>query len=157
LRPRTDGRRAGASGGWATAATTSGTTGWTPPTTRRPTSWTERHGGQSAQQSFQQTYDDPPAVPPDRPPFWELVVADPTRDQMFHGAVYSRGGLTLQALRQKIGDGRFLRLARTWAQQKRYSTATTEEFVSLAEKVSGRELDDFFRVWLYTPSKPTSW
>jgi aminopeptidase N len=119
--------------------------------------WLERHGGPTAQQSFQQTYDNPPAVPPDRPPFWELVVADPTRDQMFHGAVYSRGGLTLQALRQKIGDERFLRLARTWVAQKRYGTATTEEFVSLAEKVSGQDLDAFFKVWLYTPSKPTSW
>ncbi|MGI5162894.1 M1 family metallopeptidase [Spirillospora sp. CA-253888] len=119
--------------------------------------WTEKHGGQSAQVSFQQTYDDPPASPPGRPAFWEVVVADPTRDQMFHGAVYSRGGLTLQALRQKIGDERFLRLARTWVAQEKYGTATTEEFIALAEKISGRQLDDFFRVWLYTPSKPTSW
>ncbi|WP_225992808.1 M1 family metallopeptidase [Actinomadura rudentiformis] len=119
--------------------------------------WTERHGGQSAQVSFQQTYDNPPAPPPGRPAFWDVVVADPTRDQMFHGAVYSRGGMTLQALRQKIGDEKFFRLARTWVKQKKYGTATTEEFTSLAEKIAGQDLDQFFRVWLYQPGKPTSW
>lgn len=119
--------------------------------------WTEKHGGQSAQASFQQTYDNPPATPPGRPAFWDVVVSDPTRDQMFHGAVYSRGGLTLQALRQKIGDERFLRLVRTWIARNTYSTATTEQFVALAERISGQDLDAFFKVWIHSPGKPTSW
>jgi aminopeptidase N len=31
---------------------------------------------------------------------------------------------------------------------------TTADFVALAERVSGRQLDGFFRTWLYTPAKP---
>jgi hypothetical protein len=33
-------------------------------------------------------------------------------------------------------------------------TVTTREFIALAEKVSGQQLDRFFRVWLFTPRKP---
>ncbi|WP_433476945.1 M1 family metallopeptidase [Spirillospora sp. CA-142024] len=119
--------------------------------------WAERHGGQSAQLAFQQSYDDPPPIQPDRPPFWDVVIADPTRDQMFHRAMYFRGAMTLQALRHKIGDERFLRLVRTWVATKKYGNASTEDFEALAEQVSGQDLGAFFRVWLHTPDKPTAW
>jgi len=29
--------------------------------------------------------------------------------------------------------------------------------MALSEKVSGRDLGQFFQTWLYTPQKPTSW
>ena len=43
--------------------------------------------------------------------------------------------------------------------KRRYSTAdfgsvSTEKFVRLAERVSGKQLDRLFRVWLYVPEKP---
>ncbi|MFC6880872.1 MULTISPECIES: M1 family metallopeptidase [Actinomadura] len=119
--------------------------------------WAEKHGGQPARASFQKFYDDPPSMPPGRPAFWDVVVADPTRDQIFHRAIYFRGAMTLQALRQKIGDERFLRLVRTWVAEHKYGNATTEEFEALAEKISGQDLDPFFKVWLHTPGKPTTW
>jgi aminopeptidase N len=34
---------------------------------------------------------------------------------------------------------------------------TTADFVRLAEKRSGRQLDAFFDTWLYQPVKPTTW
>jgi aminopeptidase N len=33
---------------------------------------------------------------------------------------------------------------------------TTSQFVALAERVSGRRLDGFFRTWLFTPAKPAA-
>ncbi|MGC4958458.1 M1 family metallopeptidase [Actinomadura citrea] len=119
--------------------------------------WAERHGGQSAQLSFQQSYDDPPPIQPDRPPFWDVVIADPTRDQLFHRAIYFRGAMTLQALRHRIGDGPFLRLVRTWVSDKRYGNGSTGEFEALAEGISGQNLDAFFKAWLHSPAKPTTW
>jgi aminopeptidase N len=119
--------------------------------------WAERHGGQSAQLSFQQSYDDPPPIQPDRPPFWDVVIADPTRDQLFHRAIYFRGAMTLQALRHRIGDGPFLRLVRTWVSDKRYGNGSTGEFEALAEGISGQNLDAFFNAWLHSPVKPTTW
>ena len=76
---------------------------------------------------------------------------------MFARAVYRRGAMTLQALREKIGDERFFRILRTWAAQHRHGTATTQEFITLSEEISGRDLENFFRVWLYTPEKPREW
>ncbi|MER6809557.1 M1 family metallopeptidase [Spirillospora sp. NPDC000708] len=117
--------------------------------------WAEKHGGQSAQEAFQQIYADPPPMPPGRPGFWDLAIADPSRDQMFHRSIYLRGGMTLQALRHRIGDERFLRLTRTWLAEHKYGTATTEDYEALAERISGQDLREFFRVWLHSPGKPT--
>ncbi|MEW9554889.1 M1 family metallopeptidase [Nonomuraea sp. NPDC050783] len=113
--------------------------------------WTEHTGGESVQAWFDRQY----ATRPDS--FWLVKVADPQRDTMFDTAVYNRGGMTLQALRVKIGDEPFFRLLRTWAADHRYGLADTDEFVTLAEKISGQDLTGFFTAWLYTPSKPVTW
>ena len=76
---------------------------------------------------------------------------------MFANAVYRRGAMTLQALREKIGDGAFFEIMRRWATEHRYGNVTTPQFIALAEQVSGVQLDQFFDVWLYRPDKPTSW
>ncbi|MEU8141162.1 M1 family metallopeptidase [Nonomuraea sp. NPDC048901] len=113
--------------------------------------WTEHTGGETVQAWFDRQY----ATRPES--FWLSKVADPQRDTMFDTAVYNRGGMTLQALRVKIGDEPFFRLLRTWAADHRYGLADTDEFITLAEKISGRDLTDFFNVWLFTPSKPVTW
>jgi len=114
--------------------------------------WDEHTGVRTAHQDFVLDYSRPSSDP-----FWQIVVADPQRDTMFARAVYRRGAMTLQALREKIGDGPFFQILRTWAADHKYGTATTEEFIALSERISGRDLSDFFRVWLYTPEKPTTW
>ena len=65
--------------------------------------------------------------------------------------------MTLQALREKIGDVPFFQILRTWVEQHKYGTATTEEFIALAQQISGQNLSNFFNVWLYTAGKPTTW
>ena len=65
--------------------------------------------------------------------------------------------MTLQALREKIGDLAFFGLMRGWATQNRYGNVTTAEFIAAAERQSGMDLDAFFDVWLYQPGKPTTW
>jgi aminopeptidase N len=94
---------------------------------------------------------------PRRSPFWKVVIGDPGRDAMFDIAVYRRGAMTLQALREKIGDGPFFTMIRSWAATYREANATTADFIALAERVSGRDLDAFFKTWLYTPRKPRTW
>ncbi len=76
---------------------------------------------------------------------------------LFNGTIYYRGAMTLQALRQKVGDFTFFRIMRDWASQNRYGNVTTPQFVALAEQVSQMQLDTFFDVWLYRPEKPTAW
>ena len=76
---------------------------------------------------------------------------------MFHTPVYDRGGMTLQALREKVGDGAFFTIMRTWYAENRDGNVTTADFIALAERISGNQLDDFFRVWLYEEGRPASW
>jgi aminopeptidase N len=76
---------------------------------------------------------------------------------MFNGTIYNRGAMTLQALREKVGDRVFFHILRAWAAQHRYGNGTTAQFIALAERESGMGLDQFFDVWLYEPDKPTSW
>jgi aminopeptidase N len=64
--------------------------------------------------------------------------------------------VTLQALREKLGDEVFFRILRECAAEHRHGNATTAQFVALAERDSGKDLDRFFRVWLDRPEKPTS-
>ncbi len=89
--------------------------------------------------------------------FWDTVVADPGATNLFAGAVYDRGAATLHALRQEIGDEAFFEASRLWLQNHDDGTATTEDFQSLFEEVSGQDLTGFFDVWIRQPERPTSW
>jgi aminopeptidase N len=114
--------------------------------------WLAHRGVQSAHQSFLQAYSIPAGSP-----FWDVVISDPKRATMFDFAVYLRGAMTLQALREKIGDKPFFTLLRTWTATHRYGNATTEQFIALAEQISGQDLDPFFDTWIRSARKPRSW
>ena len=107
--------------------------------------YTERTGGPSAADSARQ-YEG--ASDFDLPP------GDPGSAELFSGSVYIRGGMTLQALRERVGDDDFFEILRTWIDEHRDSTASTADFVALAERVSGEELDELFDEWLYGPTLP---
>jgi aminopeptidase N len=88
---------------------------------------------------------------------WRVAPGDPTPKKMFGLSVYNRGALTLEALRQLIGDPVFYAILRRWVAEHLYGNASTAEFVALAEAESGRELDRFFAIWLYQQKKPRGW
>jgi aminopeptidase N len=116
--------------------------------------WSEHSGQKSAQQYFDNYYN----TPPQQTWFWEPPPGNPgDAAHLFDGTIYNRGAMTLQALRQKIGDTAFFGIMRGWATQNRYGNVTISQFVAFAEQASGMDLDHFFDVWLYQPAKPTSW
>jgi aminopeptidase N len=113
--------------------------------------WSELQGNKSAHQWFEQLYN----TPAKDTRFWGPAVANFTDPALlFNGTVYYRGGMTLQALREKIGDLTFFRLLRDWATQNRFGTVTTPQFIALAEQESGMNLTQFFNVWIYQDAKP---
>ncbi|KUJ40201.1 Aminopeptidase N [Streptomyces sp. MBT84] len=112
--------------------------------------WSEHRGTASAHDSFLAGYNSRPADSS----FWQVKVADPQRDTMFASAVYQRGAMTLQALRERIGDTAFFKLLPAWTKLHRYGNANTDDFMRLAEKISGQQLDDLFQKWLFTTGKP---
>jgi aminopeptidase N len=62
--------------------------------------------------------------------------------------------MTLHQLRLAVGDAVFFRILKRWTQQRSGDNVTTEEFIALAERTSGQELDDLFQTWLFTPGRP---
>ncbi|GAB4508693.1 MAG: hypothetical protein OHK0046_01880 [Anaerolineae bacterium] len=79
---------------------------------------------------------------------------DPTPEFLFSVGVYQRGALTLHALRLEIGDEAFFETLQTYTSRFANRNATTEDFINIAEEISGQELDAFFEAWLYDPLVP---
>jgi aminopeptidase N len=83
------------------------------------------------------------------------VPGDPGEMRLFDSAgVYFRGALVLHALRLEVGDEAFFATLRTYLERFAYGNATVEDFIAVAEEVSGQPLDDFFQGWLYEPLLP---
>ncbi len=119
--------------------------------------YTEDHGGPTAQETFDELY----AIPEDDPAFEDLWFPAPAAlndaSELFHTPVYDRGAMTLQALREKVGDGTFFDILRAWYSENKYGNVTTADFIALSERESGQQLDQFFEVWLFEEGRPTTW
>ena len=113
--------------------------------------WDEHEGGFGPDTYLAFYY----SVIPAGDPFWSLRIGDPGPDLLFEQPVYLRGGMTLQALRQTIGDEDFFTLVKEWVAQHRRGNVDTQQFIALAESISGQDLDAFFDDWLYSDEKPT--
>lgn len=114
--------------------------------------WNEHRGLRTAQASF----DTVMATPADSA-FWRVVIGDPGPMDLFAGANYSRSAAMLFALREKIGAEAFAELTLSWTQGYSGGTASTQDYMALAEEVSGQDLEHFFSVWLFTGAKPVDW
>ncbi len=79
---------------------------------------------------------------------------DPPADNLFNGGVYEWGGLTLHALRLKVGDEAFFEILKTYYARHADGNATTDDFIAVAEEVSGQDLKQFFTDWLYSGVLP---
>jgi aminopeptidase N len=114
--------------------------------------YAEQHGGQSVASRFKAGLKQPK-----NSLIWNPAPGAPGRDSLFATSVYERGALTLEALRQRIGDPAFFALLKQWPARYRYGNATTKDFIAMAEQVSGKNLDGLFHTWLYTKGKVTKW
>jgi aminopeptidase N len=112
--------------------------------------WAEKHGGATAHDQARTTYNRHGATDT----WWNVVIADPQRDTMFHDRVYSGGAMVLEFLRERIGDDAFFALLHTWYEQHKYGNGSTGQFTALANKVSHQNLDSFFQTWLHSPGRP---
>jgi aminopeptidase N len=73
---------------------------------------------------------------------------------VFNPNVYDGGALALYALQQKIGTPKFDQLERTWVSKYRGKSASTDDFIALASKVSGQNLHAFLNAWFYSSTTP---
>jgi aminopeptidase N len=112
--------------------------------------WQEHKGTSTAQQAFDDLYADANSE------IWQVPPAALGVDHVFKapGSEYSRGAMTLQALRMTGGDDTFFAILRQWAARGKDSNGTTAQFVALADQVSGRQLDPLLHDWLYGTVRP---
>jgi aminopeptidase N len=112
--------------------------------------WAEEEGLGTAQEQFDALYNGIPATDP----FWSVVIGDPGPELLFDNAVYFRGAMAVHALRVEVGDRDFFRILHAWTSRRGGGNGTIPQFIRLAERISGQQLDDLFQTWLFTGSKP---
>ena len=112
--------------------------------------WVEYdYGSEGLNEWVTDVYNEVKAYPDFYPP-----PGDPASNDLFNGGVYLRGGLTLHALRLEVGDDAFFEIVRTYYDRYKFGNAVTEDFIAVAEEISGKDLDDFFTAWLYDEELP---
>jgi aminopeptidase N len=85
---------------------------------------------------------------------YTVSTADPGAARLLGDAVYLRGALTIHALRAEVGDDLLFEILRTWTARYAHSTATTADFIALAEEVAQRDLGWVFDRWLFETRLP---
>jgi aminopeptidase N len=116
--------------------------------------WRAYDGGPSLETRFRRMY----KTPRGNSEFWNPPPGNPGgAKHLFDPSIYDRGGMTLEALRERVGEVTFMSILRRWYEEHRYGTASIEEFIALAESESGQDLSHFFDVWLFERGKPRGW
>lgn len=110
--------------------------------------WSEESGGPTAHHQAKKHWELLDGLPQD------LVLGDPGPDLIFDDRVYKRGALTLHALRRVVGDEVFFRILQSWTAANEGATATTADFIALAEQVAGWRLGGLFVEWLEDRALP---
>jgi len=64
---------------------------------------------------------------------------------------YNKGAWVFHMLRGIVGDDTFWDILKSWRAMYTNSGGTTDDFIAVAEAVSGRDLSDFFDFWVYRP------
>ena len=112
--------------------------------------WVEYdYGKEGLEEWVTAVYNEVKAAPEFYPP-----PGSPAPNDLFNGGVYLRGGLTLHALRLEVGDEAFFEIVRAYYDRYKYGNASTEDFIAIAEEISGQKLDDLFDAWLYDEQLP---
>ena len=79
---------------------------------------------------------------------------EPTVGNLFGFERYDGGAVVLHALRRQIGDEAFFALLQRWVADNDGASRSTDEFIALAEDVSGQALSPFFDEWLFATDVP---
>jgi len=67
---------------------------------------------------------------------------------------YEKGSWFLHMLRRNLGDSTFAKAYKTYYKTFKFKNADTQDFKTIVQQVSGRNLDTFFNQWLYQVGQP---
>ena len=91
---------------------------------------------------------------------WDVPPAQPEPEELFDtDAMYVRGGMVIEALRQILTEPVFLDVMRTWEDEHHYGVGSTQELIALVKRkgdpAKQERFDELFALWLYGTTKPT--
>lgn len=114
--------------------------------------WSEHENQGTASELLRYTYAQHPADSD----YWAFPVTDAGAAGKQTGALYERGAMALQVLRERIGAAKAKELLTAWTSEHRHGNATTAQFVELAVRVSGDSgVAQLLHDWLYTTGRPS--
>lgn len=120
--------------------------------------WAEDHGGDTAQQTFDELHAGTRySTPEENAAVWLFPPAAPPGAEHISGRpVYDRGAMVLHEIRRTLADdAAFHALLRGWASAHRHSNASTEDFTGyVEERAPGKDFDGVWEEWLYGEGKP---
>jgi len=70
-------------------------------------------------------------------------------DYLFSNTIYDKGGWVLHMLRWETGDSTFFNILRSYYNEFKYRSASTDDFRIVCERISGKDLNHFFDQWVY--------
>jgi len=84
------------------------------------------------------------------------AVVDSSLDYMslLNANSYQKGAWVLHMLRRNVGDAIFQKIIQTYYKQYAGKNANSNDFVAVAESVSGKPLKAYFKQWLQQPGLP---
>lgn len=77
-----------------------------------------------------------------------------TREDMFDGVSYTKGGMILHMLRNYLGDDAFFAGLTDYLKTHEYGTGEAHQLRLSLEKVTGKDLNWFFNQWYYGSGHP---
>ncbi len=85
-------------------------------------------------------------------PIVDNTIKDPMK--VLSTNTYQKGSWVLNMLRRKLGEETFWKCIRAYYQGFENSNAMTSDFLGVLEEVSGEDLKDFFKQWIFTEGHP---
>lgn len=91
------------------------------------------------------------------PEFWEVAPgAVPNEGYLFSNAAYGRGSYLLAALRTSVGEEDFAKITKQWFSTFHTASASSAQFVTHSNEITGLDLSHFFNTWLYGEGRPSA-
>jgi aminopeptidase N len=81
-----------------------------------------------------------------------------TEEQAYHSEIYSKGAMVIHSLRGVLGDEIFFPMLKAFASDERFTyenKVNTKDFMDFVQTYSGKNLQGFFELYLYSTDLPT--
>ncbi len=84
------------------------------------------------------------------------VLADPENDDaLFDPITYQKGSAVLHTLREEVGTEVFWKALNSYLLRHKFANVETKDLQNAFEEASGKDLDWFFKQWVYAEGYPT--